>query len=398
MASRDGVLILVENLPVPFDRRVWLEANTLRENGYSVSVICPKGSGARASYEELEGIRIYRYPTPPPTKGRASYIWEFVYCWLATFFLSIKVLVRDRFKIIHACNPPDTFFVLGAIYKLLGKKFVFDQHDLCPEVFLARFKARKRTLYKILLLLEKWTYKTADIVLATNLSYKEIAMKRGGVPEDRLFVVRSAPDLNRFHSVEPVESLRKGRKYLVSYLGVMAPQDGVDHLLQSIDHIVKTAKRRDIHFAIIGSGDSFASLKRMSSELELDEYVEFTGRIPDRDVERYLSTSDVCVSPDPKNELNDVSTMNKVLEYMAMSKPVVAFDLKETSFSVRGGALYAVPNDVKDFAKKILALIDDEKLRKRMGEENRKRFVQELSWELNKKELLKGYASLRRKS
>jgi len=394
LASAGRVLIIVENLTVPFDRRVWLEARALTEAGYKVSVICPKGENYTKSHEVLEGISIYRYPAPPPTKGTLSYIWEFVYCWFATAWLSLKVHFREGFDVIHACNPPDTFFALARIYKLFGKLFIYDQHDLCPELFLARFDAPRSFTYKLLLALEKWTYDTANVVLATNESYKATAAGRGRVPPEDIIIVRSAPDINRFSPVEPEPELKRGRKYMVSYLGVMAPQDGVDYLIRAIDHIVHTCKREDIHFALIGSGDSYQELRKLTTALALDEYVEFTGRIPDSDVERYLSTSEVCVSPDPKNALNDSSTMNKILEYMALGRPIVAFDLKETRYSARDGALYAKANDYRDFGDKILELLDDEKRRSEMGERNIKRLREELSWENSRVCLLRAYEKL----
>lgn len=395
MASVGRVLIIVENLTVPFDRRVWLEAQALTEAGYQVSIICPKGESYTKSFEILEGIRIYRYPEPPPTKGTASYVWEFVYCWFATAWLSLKIHFREGFDIIHACNPPDTFFALGRFYKLFGKKFIYDQHDLCPELFLARFDAPRSLTYKLLLALEKWTYDTAEIVLSTNESYKATAAGRGKVPVDDIVVVRSAPDIKRFSPVEPVVELKRGKKYLVSYLGVMAPQDGVDYLVRSVGHIVNTCKRDDIHFVLIGSGDSFNALRALTDNLRLDEHIEFTGRIPDRDVERYLSTSEVCVSPDPKNALNDSSTMNKILEYMALGRPVVAFDLKETRYSAGDGALYAKANDYRDFGDKIMELLDDEGRREAMGEANSRRLREGLSWDSSRECLLRAYEKLR---
>ena len=394
MASAGRVLIIVENLTVPFDRRVWLEAQALTGAGYQVSVICPKGENYTKSFEVLEGIRIYRYPTPPPTKGTPSYVLEFIYCWFATAWLSLKIHFREGFDIIHACNPPDTFFALGRLYKLFGKKFIYDQHDLCPELFLARFGSPKGWTYKMLVALEKWTYDTADIVLATNESYKKSAVERGRVPPEKVVVVRSAPDVKRFSAVEPAEDLKRGRKYLVSYLGVMAPQDGVDYLVRSIDHIVRTRKRDDVHFALIGSGDSYHGLRSLTTELGLDGYVEFTGRISDIEVERYLSTSEVCVSPDPKNDLNDSSTMNKILEYMALGRPIVAFDLKETRYSAADGALYAAANDHRDFGDKIVELLDDEGRRESMGKQNSRRLRDVLSWDSSKECLLKAYKTI----
>jgi len=388
------VLIIVENLPVPFDRRVWLEANTLTGEGYKVSVISPRGKGD-SEYEVLNGISLYRYRMPPPTRGVVSYLWEFTYCWFMTFLLSVKILFKEGFDVIHACNPPDTFFLLGAFYKTLGKKFVFDQHDLCPEMYEARFGSAKRSLLiKGLLLLEKLTYKTANLVIATNESYKKIMTTRGRVKEENIFVVRTGPDCERFRRLNPEPELKKGREYMVCYLGVMGPQDGVDYLLHSVEFITGTRGRNDILFVLIGGGDSFNDLRKMSIDLGVEEHILFTGRIPDGELMRYLSTADVCVDPDPKNEFTDKSTMNKVMEYMAIGKPVVSFDLKETRFSAGDAALYAKPNDTKDFSNKILELLNDEKRREEMGECGRKRIEEELTWDHTKKELIKAYEKI----
>jgi glycosyltransferase involved in cell wall biosynthesis len=396
LASAGRVLIIVENLTVPFDRRVWLEARALTSAGYQVSVICPKGENYTKSFEVLEDIYIYRYPTPPPTKGTASYIWEFIYCWFATAWLSLRIHFGRGFDIIHACNPPDTFFALARCYKLFGKKFVYDQHDLCPELFLARFAKPRAWMHKALLMLEKWTYDTANIVLSTNESYRKTAIGRGKVQPEDVVVVRSAPDIKRFSPVDPIEELKRGKDHIVSYLGVMAPQDGVDYFIRAIDHIVHTLKRDDVHFVLIGSGDSFQELRELTTSLGLDRCVEFTGRIPDRDVERYLSTASVCVSPDPKNDLNDLSTMNKILEYMALGRPIVAFDLKETKFSAGDGALYAESNDFRDFGDKIVELLNDEPRRAEMGERNMRRLREKLSWYNSCVCLLEAYKKLNR--
>ena len=385
------VLILVENLPVPFDRRVWLEATTLTKEGYKVSVISPRGKGD-SNYEVLNGISIYRYPMPPPTRGFLSYLWEFTYCWFMTFFLSVKILFNEGFDVIHACNPPDTFFLIGAFYKLQNKKFVFDQHDLCPEVYKARFgSAKSNLLVKGLFLLEKLSYKTANLVIATNESYKKIAAERGKAREENIFVVRTGPDSDKLRQLKPEPELKRGRKYMVCYLGVMGPQDGVDYLLRAAEVVTKNHGRDDILFVLIGGGDSFNDLKNLSIQLGVEQHTLFTGRIPDEELVRYLSTADVCVGPDPKNELNDNSTMNKIMEYMAMGKPVVSFDLKETRFSAGDAALYAKPNDIEDFGNKILELLNDEKKREEMGKYGRKRVEEKLDWRHTKKELIKAY-------
>ncbi|MBU1146791.1 MAG: glycosyltransferase family 4 protein [Candidatus Omnitrophica bacterium] len=391
MANNKGILIIVENLSVPFDRRVWLEARALKETGYKVNVICPRFKKEK-SFEKLEGVNIYRYSAPPPTKGSLSYIFEFLYCLIMTFLLSIRIFFKEDFDIIHACNPPDTFFIIGLFYKILGKKFYFDQHDLCPEIYLAKYgKDKKGFVYRILLMLEYLTYKTADKVIVTNNSYREVAVARGGMDPEKVFVVRTGPELKRFKRTSSDITLKHGRRHLVSYLGVMAPQDGVDYLLLAIDIIVNRYKRDDIIFALIGSGDSIEDLKNLKEELGLNSSVLFTGRISDKDLLRYLFTSDVCVAPDPKNPLNDKSTMNKILEYMAVGRPIVSFDLNESRYSAGDAALYARPNDVEEFAARIMELLCDADRRDRMGKIGYRRLKGELSWEYNKKRLIDVY-------
>jgi len=397
MASRGSVLHLSENLPLPFDRRVWLELRTLRDAGFRVAAICPMGDRWTEPYEQIEGVSIWRYPPPPPTQGALSYVWEFLYCWLQTARLSVTVLARHGFDVIHAANPPDTFWAIAAFYKLFGKRYVFDHHDLCPELYLARFGEQRRgsLLHRLLSLLEWAQFRTADIVISTNESYRQVAIGRGGMSNSRVFVVRSGPSRERFATVRPVDAaLKNGRRHLVAYLGVMAPQDGVDHLLRAARILVHEQGRRDVGFILIGSGDSFDELRELTRKLDLESCVHFTGRIPDAEVETILATADVCVCPDPRNPLNDVSTMNKVLEYMACGRPVVAYDLREHRYSAGEGALYAEPNHEDDLASKIAALLDDPEQRRRMGVYNRQRFLERMAWEHSAGELLRAYQTL----
>jgi glycosyltransferase involved in cell wall biosynthesis len=393
--KKKRILIIVENLPVPFDRRVWLESTTLKAAGYDVSVICPAGGAYKEPYEEIDGIRIYRYKHPPPTTTKISYAFEFPYCWFKSFGLAMKISRREGFDAIHACNPPDTFFLIGLIFKALKRaKFVYDQHDLCPELYLSRFGGRKAVYFWLLRQLETATYRAADMVISTNESYKEHAIKVGECPSDRVHVVRSGPRLSEFAPVAPDESLKRGRRQLVCYLGVMAPQDGLDYLLRAIRHVVDVVKRKDVHFALIGGGDSFHAVKALRDDLGLTDYVEMTGRLSDADVSRYLSTADLCVCPDPRNPLNDVSTMNKVLEYMTFGRAMVSFELKESRYSAQNGALYASPNDEIEFGERIIQLLDDEELRAKMGQRNRERIKNELSWEHTGRSLIAAYAAL----
>lgn len=388
-----NVLIIVQNLPVPFDRRVWLEAKTLTEAGYSVSVICPKGQHGK--YQEhyifLEGIHIYRYPTPPEAYGLLGYIVEFVYCWLMTAFLSLKVWKNHNFDIIHACNPPETYFLLAGIYKLFGKKFIFDHHDLSPEMYLAKGGSRGGVLHWGLLLLEKLTFKTADVVITTNESHKQIAIERGGLRESKVFIVRTGPDYERLQQLPPEPELKEGFNFLVCYLGEMCPQDGVDYVLKAAELIHKKNSRNDIKFVLMGGGPSLAELKQLGIEMGLKEFVQFTGRVSDHDLCRYLSSADLCLDPDPYTEWSNQSTMNKIMEYMVFAKPIVAFDLKENRFSAQKAAIYAQNNNVEEFANLILRLLNDEALRNEMGNFGQTRVKEYLVWDFSKPFLLKAY-------
>lgn len=387
------ILIIVENLPVPFDRRVWQEAKALKNAGYQVSVICPSTKGFEAKYEFLEGIHIYRHRLPIEAKGALGYMIEYSAALFWQCILAWKILLKHGFDVIHACNPPDTIFLVGLPFKLLGKKFVFDHHDINPELYLAKF-GKKDLFYKMLLVLERLTFWTADISIATNESYKEIAIKRGQMNSERVFVVRSGPNLDRLKILPPDENLKKGRKYLVGYVGVMGKQEGIDYLLRAIKYIVVEMGRKDVHFGLVGSGPALESLKDYAEELGLSDYVTFTGRVPDKDMLEMLNTADVCVNPDVANQMNDKSTMNKVMEYMALAKPIVQFDLKEGRFSAQRASLYAKRNDEIDLAMKIIQLLDDPDLRQEMGRYGRDRIQDELAWKYEEPKLLAAYEAL----
>jgi glycosyltransferase involved in cell wall biosynthesis len=382
----------VQNLPVPFDRRVWLEACALRDAGFHVSIVCPKGPGD-SSFQDLEGIRIRKYDPPPPTSGALSYAWEFAYCWIRTLVLVARAAAREGFDVIQACNPPDTYWALAAPFKAVGKRFVFDQHDLCPEVYVSRFPNGSRLTRRALMLLERATYALADHVVATNESYRETAIRRGHVPASRVTVVRTGPNPDRLRKGQQVASWRHGKRYLCAYLGVMGPQDGVDLALQAAAAIVRSG-RDDVHFVLMGSGDSYDELVVLARELGIADRVTFTGRIPDETVFEILSTADVGLSPDPLNPLNDVSTMNKTMEYMAFELPVVAFDLKETRVSAGPAAVYAPPNDTDAFARAIEELLDDPEHRAEMGQQGRERVERELAWRHQAPRYVRVYESL----
>jgi len=299
------VLIIVENLPVPFDRRVWQEATALHSAGYLVSIICPAVAGYDARYEEIEGIAIYRHPLPVEADGAGGYLLEYGAALFWQFRLALRVLRERGFDAIHACNPPDLIFVVGGFFKLFaGKRFLFDHHDICPELYEAKF-GRRGLMYRLMLRLERWTFRTADVSIATNESYRRVAIERGGMLPERVFVVRSGPNLERLRIVAPNPALRKGRRYLVGYVGTMGDQEGIDLLLQSMAHIVFERRRNDVHLGLVGGGTSLERLRRLACELGLADYVTFTGRVGDELLLEMLNTADVCVNPDVANDMND---------------------------------------------------------------------------------------------
>jgi glycosyltransferase involved in cell wall biosynthesis len=393
MAARPvGVCIIVENLPVPQDRRVWQEARALTEVGHRVSIICPKGPGFERARETLEGIEIYRHRVWEAS-GPLGYLVEYTWALAVEFFLAVRIYARTGFRVLQACNPPDTIFLVGAFFKLLGVRFIFDHHDLNPELYEVKFQ-RKDFFYRLVCLAERLTFRIADVAIATNGSYREVALTRGGMSPERSFVVRSCPDLSRFQLQPPRLELKEGNKHLVVYLGVMGPQDGIDLLLASIEYIVKNKSRHDALFVLIGDGSERQLLKTAAHSRGLDSCVKFTGRIPDSEVCAYFSTADIGVAPDPKNAMNDKSTMNKILEYMGYGLPVVLYDLTEGRRSALDAALYARPNDPVDFAEKVLALLDSQSLRREMGQRGRKRIEENFNWETDKQVLLQAYETV----
>jgi glycosyltransferase involved in cell wall biosynthesis len=386
-------LILVENLPSPFDRRVWQEACALRDAGYAVSIICPTGKGCEKKFEAIDGIHIYRYKLWVEASGVVGYALEYPIALAWTFALAWRVLLTRGFDVIHACNPPDLFFLIAAFFRLLGKKFVFDHHDLNPELYEAKF-GRRDFFHRLLLKLEQWTFRTADVSIATNGSYRRVAIERGRMSPDQVFVVRSGPSLERLKILPPDERLKRGRRYLVGYVGVMGRQEGIDYLLRAARHIVFDLQRSDVHFGLVGGGTSLQQMKALAAELGIADYVTFTGRVPDGEMLAMLNTADICVNPDIANELNDKSTMNKIMEYMALGKPIVQFDLKEGRHSAKRASLYARKNDVLDFAARIVELLDDPVRRAEMSEFGRRRVESELEWRHEAPKLLAAYETL----
>lgn len=373
------VLIIVQNLSVPLDRRVWLESRALRAAGYGVSVICPRDRGD-AAYQELEGVNIYRYRPPRPARGLVSYAWEFLYCWLRTALLSLRVLRRDGFDVLQLCNPPDTYWLLAKMYKLVGKRSVFDHHDLCPEVYDARFPDGNPLLRRALVALERASLRTVDRVISTNESYREIAIDRGGIARTKTTVVRSGPNTERLYREEFQPALLRDGSFLCVYLGIMGPQDGVELVIRAADVIVNEMGREDCQFALLGFGDCLEELRSLTSELGLQDWVSFTGRADDAMIRSYLSTADLGLSPDPKTPFNNLSTMNKTLEYMAFGLPVLALDLKETRVSAGAAAHYVDEDGAAAYAKAICSLLDDPTKRTEMGDLGAARIRDELGW------------------
>ncbi|MBR1243667.1 glycosyltransferase family 4 protein [Bradyrhizobium sp. AUGA SZCCT0274] len=388
---RRRVLIIVENLPVPFDRRVWSEASTLSRHGYEVSIICPKGPGATASFEVIDGIAVYRHWLPREGRGVLGYLAEYSAALFWEFVLSLKVLTTRGFDVVHACNPPDLIFVVGAFHKFLfGKSFIFDQHDINPELYEAKF-GQRGFLWRVMVLLERITFALSDVSIATNQSYRTIAIERGRMNPDRVFVVRSGPNLSRVRSLRPEPAWKKGRKFLVAYVGVIGKQEGIDLLLEAIKHIRGRRNRDDVQFVIVGSGPELEEVKKLAAAFALDDLVTFTGRVEDATLFTILSTADVCVNPDRPNAMNDKSTMNKIMEYMALGKPIVQFDLTEGRVSAGEASLYARNTDTADFGDKVLELVDDPVRRDRMGAFGQKRIHDELAWDHETANLLGAY-------
>jgi glycosyltransferase involved in cell wall biosynthesis len=384
------VLIIVENLPVPFDSRVWKEALSLEKAGYEVTVLCPRGKGYTQGYEALDGIRIYRHPMPKDGNSPLGYLWEYGCALFWEFFYSWWIFLRHGFHVIQGCNPPDDIFLIALPFKLFGVKYIFDHHDANPELYFSKYE-KAGFFYKVQVWLESLTYRLSDVVMATNGSYKDLAISRGGLNPEDVFVVRNGPDLETFKAVSPITSLKHSKPYLVGYVGTMSIQEGLDILLDVALHL-KTMGRHDIHFTCIGGGPGLAGLRKMVQEKDLADMVDFTGRIPDRQLLEILSTADVCVNPDKPCQMNDISTMIKIMEYMALGKPIVQFDLKEGKFSAKEASLYSDNgNQVADFAAKILWLLENPAERKRMGEFGRTRVEEELAWKYSVANLLAAY-------
>lgn len=394
MSRKAGILIIVENLTVPLDRRVWQEARTLQEAGYTVSVVCPKGGKYTKPYEVLEGIHIFRHPLPIEADGALGYALEYSWALAWEFALSVKAYWKVGFDAVQACNPPDLLFLIGGFWKyLFGKRFVFDHHDINPELYEAKFNKQGR-FHKLLLWLERLTFKTADVSIATNETFKEIAIERGGMDANRVYIVRSVPDMQRFKRTQPDLSLKKDRKYLAGYVGIMGAQDGVDLLIEAMHDLVHVKGRRDVQCAIVGSGTELPNLQRMASQRGLDDYITFTGFLSGEPLLKAYSAFDIGVIPDPKNSYNDKISMNKVFEYMSLGIPFVSFDLIECKKASGGAALYARDNDPVSLGEQMTRILDDADLASALGQEGLMRARMLLKWENERARLLGAYDSV----
>lgn len=377
---------------MPLDRRVWQEARTLRDAGYTVSVICPKGAQYTKPYELLEGIHVFRHPLPLEADGALGYAIEYAAALFWEFVLSVKVHFKVGFDVVQACNPPDLLFIVAGFWKyIFGKPFIFDHHDINPELFEVKF-GRRGFFHRLLLAAERMTFRHADASIAINETFKDIAIERGGMSPDRVFIVRSIPDMSYFRRTTPDAALRNGRRHLAGYCGVMGAQDGVDMLIRAMDHLVHTAGRRDIQCAIVGSGTEVPNLQRLTHELGLDDYVTFTGFVPSGEPHlAALSAFDIGVIPDPKNVFNDKISMNKVFEYMTLGIPFVQFDLVEGRRAAGDASLYASECTPQALAREMSRLADDDALRAELIAKGQARRHGVLRWEPEKARLLAAY-------
>jgi glycosyltransferase involved in cell wall biosynthesis len=373
-------VIVVENLPVPFDRRVWQEAQALHRAGWTVSVICPTNADFPKPFEIIDDIAIYRHPLPPEGRGAVAYFREYSTALLHEFRLLFRVHRERGFSIIQACNPPDLIFLAALPFKLIGKRFIYDQHDVSPELFIVKF-GRKGLLYRALLFFERMSYRTADRVIAANATFKDIAISRGGKTPSQVEVVYGVPDRKRIHRVEPEPGLHGGRKFILGYVGIINEQDGVDHLVRAVAHLVKVIGFRDFRAVIVGSGPALEPVRSLVSALEVEDFILFTGYLKGETLLAYLSAFDIGIIPDPLNEANDLMSMNKVFEYCALGIPTACYPLKETKRLLGEAGVYAPSHEPEGLAEACLKLMGDEALRARSAAAAAKLSAESFVWE-----------------
>lgn len=386
------VLILVQNLPVPLDRRVWQEALALHAAGYDVHVVCPRTCDYPQRYELHSGIHIYRYSPGPEARRTVAYLGEYAIAIAAQLWLALRIRLRGRVHIVHICNPPDLLFLVALPLVAAGARLIYDHHDVTPELMIAKGQPEGGLLVRLMKFFERLTYRCAHVSIETNESFRGIALRRGRMVPENVFVVRSAPDLSRFAGAWPDKTWRRGRKHLVGYVGIMGSQDGLDYLIDAAALINQDWHRDDIQFVLVGAGPELPRLKDRVKELGIADWVEFTGLVSDgRQLGSIIASTHVCVCPDEANPMNDISTMNKIMEYMALGRPIVQFDLREGRVSAGPASLYAERNDVVSLAENIVRLIDDRELAAQLGELGQERFRTALSWEAQIPQLLAAY-------
>lgn len=390
MSNIKHVLFILENAPVPIDKRVWQEALAVKEMGYNVSILSPKDKRAPKKYEMIEGIHIYRHPLPFEGENAIGYLLEYSIALFWQIILSFKIYFKDRFQVIHTANPPDHIFVVTMLFKLFGVKYIFDHHDASSELYMAKFN-RKDLFYRMVRMIEKINFLIADVVISTNESYKKIAVQRGKKNNSQVFVVRNGIDLSRLNTTSNGKVRYDGFDYLVAYVGIIGKQEGIDHLLQVIEHIVFKKEIRNIKFIVMGSGTHLAAIQDLSKTMKVDRYIDFAGFVPYNELIGILSGVDVCVNPELKNPYSDISTMMKIMDYMVVGKPVVQFDLTENQFTAGDSALCVEENDIVAFADAVVDLIHDKKRRVQMGEVGKKRISEMLHWGIQKNNLIKAY-------
>jgi glycosyltransferase involved in cell wall biosynthesis len=390
--TRSRVLLIIENNSVPFDRRVWQEAEALRDDGHEVTVICPRSPKAPRLREMMDGIRIRRHPRLIEADRPWQYVLEYLNAVFWHIVLSVGVLIRHGVDVVHIGNPPDLAFLVGGLLRFLGARVVFDQHDLSPEIYEAKF-GRRGLIWRALLLCERASYRVAHVVITTNESMRRIAIERGGRRPEDVFVVRNGPRLDRSRRDGAMQSLRNGRRYLVCYMGIVAAQEGLDGLIRVVDDIVHVRGRTDVQFMIVGDGTGLAALKDETTFRGLSEYVTFTGYLTGDEFWTALNTADVCVSPEPGTTLNHRSTLVKTMDYMALAKPVVQYDLTEARVTAGDAALYAAPDDEADLADKVLYLLDHPEVRQDLGNRAAQRISTQLAWQHQVPQLISAYTA-----
>ncbi|HEY4233821.1 MAG TPA: glycosyltransferase family 4 protein [Lacipirellulaceae bacterium] len=392
--ARGRVLMLVENCSYPDDMRVLMECRSLHDAGYQMTVICPTGRSRRA-YENVEGVHVYRYPKPWEPGGFLGYIWEFGYSLVMTFLVSLYVVFRRGCDVLHVRTPPDIYVFLAGFYKLFGKKYVVDLHDLPPEMYQAQNDGSgSRIVHAVLLWFESLTCRTADLFIASSESQRRMQIERGGAPPDRCHIVRNSPHERFLEPIEPIESLREPGKIILGYMGMIGVQDRVDMLVRACQCLKNELGRDDFRAVIVGDGPALDELKRLAVELGIEQRVSFAGFQRGDDLLRHVASFDICVTPDPSNAYNDTCSMVKTMEYMAMAKPVVAFDLRENRITAGDAGFYAKGNDAIDLARQIAVLMDDAELRARLGQAGRQRVVNTLLWSRQQRSLLTAYEKI----